>query len=420
MKLKPYPKYKDSGVQWIGEIPEQWESKKLKFNYEIIGKTNIPASNGEDQGSIPFFTSGDNIKYVDKPVKFGEFIIVGDGGIPNFKYFNGNFSYSDHCFLLKTNGKIKTKFLYYYLISKLDQIDILCFQGMGLRNLDKYKFNSFFSVISKIEEQNSIVDFLDTKTSQLDQTIEKDKHLIELLKEKRTALINHVVTKGLDKNAKMKDSGIDWIGEIPEGWEVKRLRFNCNVNPTGKKVFSDDKTKVAFLPMEKVSVHGEYDSESTAEYWEVSSGFTYFINNDVLVAKITPCFENGKGAMVTNLVNGIGFGTTEFHVLRSYRNIIPKYLYYFTKTHFFRTIGEVFMKGSAGQQRISTDFTKDFCMMTPSKESQLQIVQYLDKETSKIDQIIKKIEEKINLMEEYKKSLIHHVVTGKVDVRGEV
>lgn len=440
MKLKSYPKYKDSGVQWIGEVPEDWKVQRGKFQFKVTGGYAFPSDDFVEEG-ISLVRIGDvsegtvNLDNCKKlPEEYAltkkdfllneKEVLVAMTGATIGKI--GQVPKTSEKMLLNQRvGRVKTKFSsdYYKYVLTADfikeQIRLIA-EGAAQENISSEQIESF--VIPKLDEENhkNISSFLDSKKSQLDQTIEKGKQLIELLKEKRTALINHVVTKGLDKNAKMKDSGIDWIGEIPEGWEIKRLRFNCNINPTGKKVFSDDKTKVAFLPMEKVSVHGEYDSESTAEYWEVSSGFTYFINNDVLVAKITPCFENGKGAMVTNLVNGIGFGTTEFHVLRSYRNIIPKYLYYFTKTHFFRTIGEVFMKGSAGQQRISTDFTKDFCMMTPPKETQIQIVQYLDKETSRIDKIIKNIEEKINLIEEYKKSLIHHVVTGKVDVRGEV
>ncbi len=143
MKLKSYPEYKDSGIKWIGEIPEGWEVRKLKYNYEIIGKTGIPASEGNKEGEYPFFTSGKSIKYIDKPFINGEYIVVGDGGIPNFEYYEGKFSYSDHCFLLKTNKKTSTKFLYYFLIGNVETLDILCFHGMGLKNLDKYKFNPF-------------------------------------------------------------------------------------------------------------------------------------------------------------------------------------------------------------------------------------------------------------------------------------
>jgi len=418
MKLKPYPKYKDSGVQWIGKIPAEWKVRKLKYSYEIIGKTDIPASEGNENGKYPFFTSGEVIKFVDKSVTNGEYVIVGDGGISNFKYYEGEFSYSDHCFLLKTNKQISTRFLYYFLIGNGETLDILCFHGIGLRNLDKYKFNSFLACFPPFSDQTFITNFLDSKTAKIDALIEKDKRLIGLLKEKRAALINHAVTKGLYPNAKMKDSGIDWIGEIPEGWEVRKLKFNALVNPPGKKALSNPKTLVNFLPMEKVSENGKYEPESKAEYQDVSTGYTYFEDNDVLVAKITPCFENGKGTLANDLKFGFGFGTTEFHVIRSYDNLNPKYLFYLTKTHLFRVTGEAFMEGAAGQKRVPTNFVKDFIMVTPPRSEQTAIANFLDKATSKIDKTIKLIEKKIELLEEYKKSLIHHTVTGKIDVRG--
>ena len=215
----------------------------------------------------------------------------------------------------------------------------------------------------------------------------------------------------------MKDSGVEWIGEIPKNWELRRLKYNSSVNPPGKKSLSDPKMKVNFLPMEKVSEDGNYDLESETEYGNVTLGYTYFEDNDVLLAKITPCFENGKGALVENLKYGFGFGTTEFHILRYNNKIYPKYLYFLTKSHLFRVIGEAFMEGAAGQKRISTDFVKNFPMPTPSLNEQKQIIDYLEKKTSEIDTTIGKIQRNITLLKEYRKSFIHHVVTGKVDVR---
>ncbi|MBT6049589.1 MAG: restriction endonuclease subunit S [Candidatus Scalindua sp.] len=214
---------------------------------------------------------------------------------------------------------------------------------------------------------------------------------------------------------KYKDSGIEWIGEIPEGWESRRLRFNCKVNPTEQIGVSNKKTKVTFLPMDRVSVDGEYDRESEAEYCEVSTGYTYFTNRDVLIAKITPCFENGKGCYVDNLTNNIGFGTTEFHVLRSHNNMNPEFILYFSRSHLFRIIGEAFMQGAAGQKRISTDFTKDFRMPTPPKPEQREIATFLDKKTSEINDLIAKNKELIELEKEKRVALIDHAVTKGLD-----
>ena len=212
---------------------------------------------------------------------------------------------------------------------------------------------------------------------------------------------------------KYKDSGIPWIGKIQEGWEVRRLRFNVDVNPSGKRILSNPKLKVNFLPMERVSENGQYDRDFRAVYQDVSSGYTYFENNNVLVVKITPCFENGKGTLVSDLKYGFGFDTTEFHVLRSHNNLHAKYLFYLTTSNLFRVTGKAFMEGTVGQKRVSADFVKNFLMVTPPKQEQQKIVEYLDNTTSKIDKTIKLIEKKIELLQEYKKSLIHYVVTVK-------
>jgi type I restriction enzyme S subunit len=137
--------------------------------------------------------------------------------------------------------------------------------------------------------------------------------------------------------------------------------------------------------------------------------------NDVLVAKITPCFENGKGALVNNLKFGFGFGTTEFHVIRSHSQLMPKYLFYLTKTHLFRVSGEAFMEGAAGQKRVSTDFIKDFMMATPPLPDQTTIASFLDKRTTRIDAMIEKDKKLITLLKEKRTALINHAVTKGLD-----
>ena len=121
-----------------------------------------------------------------------------------------------------------------------------------------------------------------------------------------------------------------------------------------------------------------------------------------------------------NLKIGFGFGSTEFHVLRVKNNCFSKYIYYFTKSHIFRTIGESFMVGAAGQKRISSEFVRDFPLSLPNLKEQKQIANYLDNKIANLNEIKSKIQKQISLLEEYKESLIYHVVTGKIDVRGEI
>jgi len=436
-QYKTYLKYKDLGIDWIGEIPEGWRVKKIKYLCSTVaGGTPSTANLEYWDGDIPWLPSGmvhnnvigpgDVFKFITleglnnssakKIRKDSPLIALTGATCGNIAYLTFEATANQSVVGMETNKKCNAKYLYYYLISQREQI-LINKTGGAQSGINEQNVKDIVCALPDISEQTTIANYLDKKTVEINKLIEKDKKLIELLKEKRTALINHAVKKGLTPNVKMKDSGIEWISEIPEGWEVRRLRFNALVNPSGKKALSNPKTLVNFLPMEKVSENGEYDHESEVEYQNVSTGYTYFEDNDVLVAKITPCFENGKGTLVNNLKFGFGFGTTEFHIIRGYSHLLPRYLFYLTKTHFFRVTGEAFMKGTAGQKRVSADFVKDFMMVTPPKTEQLEIVRYLDKAVLKIDKTTQKIEQKIALLEEYKKSLIHHVVTGKVDVR---
>ncbi len=442
MILKPYPKYKDSGVQWIGKIPEGWEVRRFSsFGFFFSSGIDKKIEPGEPLVRMVNYTDiyGNDSLYIDSKkdlmivscprgkinyccLKTGDIVFtpsseteidIGLSAVILEDLKNTVFSY--HVIRFRPHIDIDLQYKKYignnYFV--LSQFSEVC-KGTTRQILTHDDFRNIVAILPKIVEQKKIASYLDSRVSEIERTVGADRRLIELLKEKRTALINHVVTKGLNPKAKLKDSGIDWIGKIPEGWEARRLKFNVFVNPSGKKALSNTKIKVNFLPMDKVSENGEYDKESEAEYSEISSGYTYFENNDVLVAKITPCFENGKGALVSNLKYGFGFGTTEFHVLRAQGKILPVYLFYLTKTYLFRVTGEAFMEGAAGQKRVSTDFVKDFMIAIPPIQEQREIVSYLDKATSRIDKTIEKIEKKIELLEEYKKSLIHHVVTGKV------
>jgi len=416
MKLKPYPKYKDSGVQWIGKIPAEWKVRKLKYSYEIIGKTDIPASEGNENGKYPFFTSGEVIKFVDKSVTNGEYVIVGDGGISNFKYYEGEFSYSDHCFLLKTNKQISTRFLYYFLIGNGETLDILCFHGIGLRNLDKYKFNSFLACFPPFSDQTFIANFLDSKTARIDTLIEKDKKLIGLLKEKRAALINHAVTKGLDPNVKMKDSGIDWIGEMPEGWEVRKVSKSFDIigsgtTPKSQEEIYYDKGDISWVITGDLNdgLLKETSKKITKEAIKDYSMLKMYPKNSLIIAMYGATI--GKIA----LLNIEACTNQACCVLAKSKIFETKYVFYLFIANKNNIISYSY---GGGQPNISQDVIKTLKIPIPPKSEQKAIVEHLDKATARIDKTIKLIQKKIELLEEYKKSLIHHTVTGKIDVRG--
>lgn len=214
---------------------------------------------------------------------------------------------------------------------------------------------------------------------------------------------------------KYKNSGIDWLGEVPEHWTVKRLKFVIALNPSKSEVRKLDKNvDVQFLPMELVNTDGTYHLTETRKLYDVYDGFTYCKDGDVILAKITPCFENGKGALLSNLTNNIAFGSTEFHVLRP-RLCQDKFIWYITKTHTFNVVGRTEMKGSVGQQRVPAEFIENFYIAEPSIEEQKKISFFLEKETTRIDALIIEKENFIGLLNEKRRSLISHVVTKGLD-----
>lgn len=169
---------------------------------------------------------------------------------------------------------------------------------------------------------------------------------------------------------------------LNENNNLVKLKDYVKVNPAKSEVKDlDSNTVISFVPMEDISENGELNLSKTKTIEEAYKGFTYFKDDDVVVAKITPCFENGKGALMKNLVNGIGFGTTEFHVLRSKnKNIInPVWLNYLTRTRYFRELGEIRMSGSAGQKRIGKDFVENFEFNLPPIEKQNLFAAFVEK-----------------------------------------
>jgi len=203
------------------------------------------------------------------------------------------------------------------------------------------------------------------------------------------------------------------IGVIPEDWDVKHLEDISNINP--RKEVLDENDTVSFISMSDVSDDARLISYQPRLYKEVFKGFTSFRDGDVLVAKITPCFENGKGALVDNLINKTGFGSTEFHVLRSKKNGDELFIYYHTVTDRFRKIGEKNMTGTAGQKRISTDFVKGFLIPYPRNDIERKKIASI---LSTWDKAIELKEKLIEQKKQQKKGLMQKLLTGEVRLPG--
>lgn len=212
---------------------------------------------------------------------------------------------------------------------------------------------------------------------------------------------------------KYKESGVEWLGEVPAHWQVKRIRFVAELNPSKVEVRDlPDDLEVSFLPMEAVGEDGSLSLEQRRTLGEVRSGYTYFREDDVTYAKITPCFENGKGAVMRGLLGGLGFGTTELTVLRPKPDLVSsKYLFRVVSSEPFRALGEASMYGAGGQKRVPDDFARDFAIAWPPRHEQAQLGSFLDRETAKIDALIAEQQRLIALLTEKRQTVISHAVT---------
>src|SRR3989338_5551461 len=407
MNLKPYPipftnitgqEYKDSGIEWLGKVPEEWEVKKLKWIARLEYGSSL-SEEAREGGSVHVFGSngivGEHSKSItDKPV-----IIIGRKG----SY--GKISYSDvPCFPIDTTYYIdpcltkgNIRWLYYVLSSMaLDEITF----DTGVPGLSReFAYGKIVPFPSK-NEQTAIANFLDHKTAKIDELIKKNETLVELLKEKRQAIISHAVTKGLDPNANMKNSGVEWIGEIPQGWEVKRLKFNLQL--------LTEKTDRRENPVALENIEswlGEY-KETESEFQGEGVAFE---KGDILFGKLRPYLAKVWLAYFSGEAIG------DFFVMRPSLDIDGRFAVYQILNKEFISIvdGSTF---GAKMPRVSWDFMANLRLPTPHIVEQHAIADYIGRETGKIDATIQKILSQIATLKEYRQTLISNVVTGKVRV----
>lgn len=217
----------------------------------------------------------------------------------------------------------------------------------------------------------------------------------------------------LPRYPEYKASGVEWLGSVPAHWTMKRLRHVADLNPSKSETAQLDRTtEVSFLPMEAIGDDGTLVLDRTRPIAEVETGYTYFREGDVTVAKITPCFENGKGAIMRGLQSGIGFGTTELIVARPKAGeTTNNYLHWLFVSQPFRRHGEATMYGAGGQKRVPDDFVRNFSIAFPGLDEQISIAAFLDREAAKIDALIAGQEQLIALLKEKRQAVISHAVT---------
>lgn len=402
--------------------------KRIKEICDYVSRGTTPDYIDEGENKVmnqATFSKGwldeNNIRYTSKnnksaQIKKGDLLMASTGGGVLGKVFffdsDDNKFYADsHVTILRDSKGINLmKYLYYHFYLRYNEINATMVKGStNQTELQRNYLLSYELDIPSLEVQKRMVDYLDTKLSEIDTQV-------SLLTSKRGAylrlkksIINRAVTKGLNPDVKMKDSGIEWIGKIPEHWELKRMKDICALSPNIKSY--SEYEYGSYLPMEGLRLD---QIETSDELVSTLQGkYTPFEDNDLLVAKVTPCFENGNIAIAKGLTNGVGFGSSEIFVLRAnkYNNI--RFLFYMSLSSKFQDKACATMCGVGGLKRISPLFMKTYIMAIPPSPEQNAIATYLDEKCLKIDTIVANLEKQICKYADLKRSLIDEVITGK-------
>lgn len=286
--------------------------------------------------------------------------------------------------------------------------------GNGLRqNLNWGELRKLLCISPPLSEQRAIVAYIERKGRQIDTYIARQAEQIERLKELRQTIISHAVTRGIHPYTRFRPTGIPWIPEVPEHWECVELKRVTVFNPSRKENIDGD-TLVGYAPME--IVRSNMESCLTIKVCKLTAGLTYFEEGDVVLAKVTPCFENGNVAIIPRMIHYCGFGSSELFVYRCKDKLAPKLLFYYFQSAGFVSAGTASMTGTGGLKRVSPAFARNAKIPLPPLSEQRAIVAYIEKKTAAVDRMINACHEQTELIKAYKQRLISDAVTGHINV----
>ena len=426
-KYQKYAEYKDSGIDWMGEIPKSWSISRLKYIAEIFGRIGFRGYTIDDivdEGEGALVLSPSNIlgdqfsldkktylswkKYYESPeimVGLNDILLVKTGSTYGKSTIilekKEPMTINPQMALLK-KIKLEPRFLYYLFQSTLYKAVIdISNTGSGMPTMTQENINSFPIPFPAFNEALNIANFLDHETAQIDALITKQEKLIELLKEKRQAVISHAVTKGLNLNVPMKDSGVEWLGEVPEHWEISPIKFILE---------NRDYQRIPLSAEERGNRSGEY------RYYGASGVIDYiddyiFDESNVLVGE--------DGANLLNRNTPLAFSAHGKYWVNNHAHILhPKdgLADYWAELIEIIDISPL-VSGSA-QPKLTAEALKNLKLSFPASiEERLEINSYIKKQKVKFENLVCKANSQIELLKERRTALISAAVTGKIDVR---
>jgi len=428
MSYTTYIKHKPSGIEWLGEIPEHWGKRRLKYCAPVVNEKTDGAGSGlpytglehieswtgkliatteksEADGQANHFRSGDVLFGKLRPYLAKVFRPAEDG------VCTGEL-------LVLRPEHVARDYLFYYMLTQ-DFISIVDSSTYGAKMpRASWDFIGNFPVLLPPEnEQRAIAAFLDRETGRIDALIKKKERQIELLQEKRAAVISHAVTKGLNPNVKMKDSGIQWLGKIPEHWEVKRLKLLGSIRYGLGEPPEYVEDGLPFVRATDIN-HGKIDLELVKKVrpkdipWDRRPQLQ---TDEILVVRSGA--YTGDSAIVTKDVAGCIAG---YDMVLTVRTAHPAFVAWVLLSKYVLQ-GQIHLERlRAAQPHLNAEELGSLMVLVPPAGEQRAIAAFLDRETVRIDTLIGKIRKSIDLLREYRAALITAAVTGKIDVRREV
>ena len=432
MEFKQYPSYKNSGVEWLGDVPDEWDIYPFwhLFNRkEITNKTQEQLLSVYLGRGVILHSEGGGMvhKPADNLEKY-QLVEVNDFVMNNQQAWRGSVGVSPYkgivspaYLIFSFNKKIcAPKFFKYFLRDKgvVDQFMIASMSvGTIQRQVKWHLLKTIQLSIPSLIEQNTIANFLDTETARIDNLIAKQEKLIELLEEQRKSIISHAVTKGLNPNAPMKDSGVEWLGEVPNDWNFSRLDAVSKI-VRGNSAFSKmdllESGKYVALQYGKTykvnEINESFGSYVNQEFFKKSQ-ITEF--GDIILISTSETLED-LGHSCFYARHDVGLIGGEQFLLKPKNQNFGKYIYYATKA-----FSSYLQRYATGLKvfRFNLDDLKKIYIPDISLVEQQKIAEFLDKETARIDISVLKQKSLIEKLKEYRASIISHAVTGKIDVR---
>ena len=430
-RFRHYPEYKDSGVEWIGGIPKNWGMKRLKYIADLnMGQSPPSEEYNSDQIGTPFLQG--NAEFgshhptpkiycptARKHANPSDILLsvrapVGAINIANQEYGIGR----GLCAIRPRTNQFERRYAKYLLEIVRAELHVVA-TGSTYEAVTADEVSNLTCVVPLLSEQQQIANFLDQKTEQIDELIRIKERRIELLQEQRTALINQAVTKGLDPNVKMKLSGVEWIGEIPRHWNAvpltKYLESIIDYRGRTPEKIEDGRFLITAKNIRDGQIDYEISQEFTSEneYQRIMTRGIPQIG-DVLFTTEAPL---GEVANVDDVSIALAQRIIKFRPKPDFLN--PYFLKYWILSYSFQYDLQRYATGSTAKGIKASKLCLLKLNLLPIKE-QKQIVDYLDQKTQQIDELIATERRKIELLKEYRQSLISEAVTGKIDVRNEV